>query len=95
MSHASRGSLDKDKSAPFAGRTTEPLATNMGKPADFADILNGVMWFQVFLATVFIALRLYTRHWIVRNFGWDDVLMLVNLASQFFCILPPSTRIAF
>ncbi|XP_014555731.1 hypothetical protein COCVIDRAFT_38603 [Bipolaris victoriae FI3] len=53
----------------------------MGKPADFADILNGVMWFQVFLATVFIALRLYTRQWIVRNFGWDDVLMLVNLAT--------------
>ncbi|KNG49035.1 hypothetical protein TW65_04017 [Stemphylium lycopersici] len=53
----------------------------MGKPADFANILNGVMWFQVFLASVFIALRLYTRQVIVRNFGWDDVLMIVNLAT--------------
>lgn len=67
----------------------------MGKPADFADILNGVMWFQVFLATIFIALRLYTRQWIVRNFGWDDILMLVNLVSQPSYILPMSMRIAF
>lgn len=55
----------------------------MGKPADFANILNGVMWFQVVLASVFIALRLYTRQVIVRNFGWDDVLMIVNLVSLF------------
>lgn len=54
----------------------------MGKPSDFADILNGVMWFQVFFATLFIALRLYTRQFVVRNFGWDDVLMLVNLVGS-------------
>jgi len=53
----------------------------MGKPADFADILNGVMWAQVFLGTVLVALRMYTRQYIVRNIGWDDVLMLVNLAT--------------
>ncbi|KAA8622941.1 hypothetical protein PtrV1_04247 [Pyrenophora tritici-repentis] len=53
----------------------------MGKPADFADILNGVMWFQVVIGTVFVALRLYTRQYIVRNFGWDDVLMIVNLIT--------------
>lgn len=53
----------------------------MGKPADFADILNGVMWAQVFLGTVLVALRMYTRQYIVRNIGWDDVLMLVNLVS--------------
>lgn len=51
----------------------------MGKPADFAGILNGVMWSQVFLGTVLVALRMYTRQYIVRNLGWDDVLMLVNL----------------
>jgi len=54
----------------------------MGKPADFANILNGVMWFQVAIGTVFVALRLYTRQCIVRNFGWDDVLMIINLASS-------------
>lgn len=53
----------------------------MGGPDDFAGILNGVMWFQVALATVFIALRLYTRHYIIRNIGWDDILMIVNLVG--------------
>lgn len=53
----------------------------MAKPADFADILNGVMWFQVGIASVFIALRLYTRHYIIRNIGWDDVLMILNFVS--------------
>ncbi|OAK94201.1 hypothetical protein IQ06DRAFT_330277 [Phaeosphaeriaceae sp. SRC1lsM3a] len=53
----------------------------MGRPTDYADILNGVMWFQVALATILIALRLYTRHYIVRNIGWDDVLMIVNLVA--------------
>lgn len=53
----------------------------MGKPADFAHILNGVMWAQVVLGTFLVALRMYTRQYIVRNVGWDDVLMLVNLVS--------------
>lgn len=54
----------------------------MGKPESFASILNGVMWFQVVIATVFIALRLYTRHYIIRNIGWDDVLTVINLVSE-------------
>ncbi|KAH7066270.1 hypothetical protein BKA63DRAFT_158866 [Paraphoma chrysanthemicola] len=53
----------------------------MGKPENFASILNGVMWFQVVIATIFIALRLYTRHYIIRNIGWDDVLTVVNLIT--------------
>ncbi|KAH9872209.1 hypothetical protein IAQ61_005044 [Plenodomus lingam] len=53
----------------------------MSKPDDFSDILNGVMWFQVLFASVFIALRLYTRHHVIRNMGWDDILMIVNLAT--------------
>lgn len=63
----------------------------MGRPTDYADILNGVMWFQVALATILIALRLYTRHYIVRNIGWDDVLMIVNLVSlRSLCIVDSS-----
>lgn len=54
----------------------------MGKPADFANILNGVMWFQVVFSSVFIALRLYTRYHLIRNVGWDDVLTIVNLVRQ-------------
>lgn len=51
----------------------------MEKPADFGPILNGVMWLQVALATIFCVLRMYTRYCIIRNVGWDDVLMMVNL----------------
>jgi hypothetical protein len=54
----------------------------MGKPADLADVLNGVMWFQVAFAGISVALRLYTRHYIVRNIGMDDVLMIVNMVRR-------------
>jgi hypothetical protein len=56
----------------------------MVKPRDYAPLLNGVMWCQVTLAFFFIVLRMYTRHYIVRNLGWDDVVMVVNLV----CINP-------
>lgn len=54
----------------------------MGKPDDFADILNGVMWFQVVLGSILVGLRMYTRHYIIRNIGWDDILMIINLVSS-------------
>lgn len=67
---------------------TRSVADRMGKPADFASILNGVMWFQVALAGIFIGLRLYTRQYIIRNIGWDDVLMIVNLVR--LCLYYPT-----
>lgn len=59
----------------------------MQKPTDFGPILNGVMWSQVVLATIFCVLRMYTRYYIIRNVGWDDVLMVVNLVRVFPCRL--------
>ncbi|KAI0595397.1 hypothetical protein F4775DRAFT_605054 [Biscogniauxia sp. FL1348] len=35
-------------------------------------MLNGVLWMQVGLATLFVTLRLYTRIIVLRNVGWDD-----------------------
>lgn len=55
----------------------------MRKPADFANVLNGLMWFQVVFASVFIGLRLYTREFMIRNIGMDDILMIVNLVRSF------------
>lgn len=46
---------------------------------DYGSILNGVMWTQVVIAIIFIAMRLYTRYFLVRCMGWDDLLMIVNL----------------
>ncbi|KAF2124476.1 hypothetical protein P153DRAFT_132756 [Dothidotthia symphoricarpi CBS 119687] len=53
----------------------------MASPEDYASILNGVIWLQLAVASVFIAFRMYTRHYIMRSLGLDDVLMLVNLAT--------------
>ncbi|KAF2247694.1 hypothetical protein BU26DRAFT_487386 [Trematosphaeria pertusa] len=48
---------------------------------DFAGILNGVMWTQVVLALIFIALRMYTRYFIINSIGWDDIVMVINLIT--------------
>jgi hypothetical protein len=53
----------------------------MGKPSDYGPILNGVMWLQVIISSVFIVLRIYTRYYIIRSLGWDDYMMVVNLVS--------------
>jgi len=51
----------------------------MSKPSDYSPILNGVIWSQIVLACTFVALCVYTRQYIVRALGWDDVVMVVNL----------------
>jgi hypothetical protein len=65
----------------------------MARPNDFAHILNGVMWFQVAFASIFIGLRMYTRYFIIRNVGWDDVLMIVNMVSLTIARpIPPASK---
>ena len=54
----------------------------MGKPSDFGPVLNGVMWFQVIISSVFIILRIYTRYYLIRSLGWDDLMMVFNLVRQ-------------
>jgi hypothetical protein len=49
---------------------------------DYANIINGVMWTQVVLAAIFIGARIYTRYFIIRSIGWDDIIMGVNLVSN-------------
>ncbi|OSS52702.1 hypothetical protein B5807_02425 [Epicoccum nigrum] len=51
----------------------------MGKPSDLGPVLNGVMWMQVVLSSVFIVLRIYTRYYLIRSLGWDDFMMVINL----------------
>ena len=48
---------------------------------DFAPIINGVMWTQVVVGTIFVALRMYTRYFLIRSIGWDDLLMILNLVG--------------
>ena len=49
---------------------------------NYGPILNGVMWTQVVIAVAFIAMRLYTRFFLIRSLGWDDLLMIVNLVRE-------------
>lgn len=53
------------------------------KTQNLGGVVKGVMWGQVVLAAIFIGLRLYTRQIILKNLGADDILMVVNLVSQF------------
>ncbi|KAL5439828.1 hypothetical protein PMIN07_009666 [Paraphaeosphaeria minitans] len=48
---------------------------------DLGCLLKGVMWSQVVLAAIFIGMRSYTRHMILKNMGADDVLMIANLVT--------------
>lgn len=50
---------------------------------DYALILNVVMWVQFVLATIFIALRIYTRYFLLRCIGWDDIMIVIALVSFF------------
>ncbi|KAJ4991168.1 hypothetical protein SVAN01_03296 [Stagonosporopsis vannaccii] len=66
----------------------------MSKPEDYGPILNGVMWFQVIISSVFIVLRIYTRYYIIRNLGWDDLMMVVNLVTFIAFIAATSVGIS-
>ncbi|KAF9690697.1 hypothetical protein EKO04_011492 [Ascochyta lentis] len=67
----------------------------MGAPADYGPILNGVMWFQVIISTIFISLRIYTRYYIIRSLGWDDLMMIINLATFIAFIATTSVGITY
>lgn len=67
----------------------------MGKPSDYGPILNGVMWLQVVISSVFIALRIYTRYCIIRSLGWDDYMMVINLATFIAFIATTSVGVSY
>ncbi|KAH6639248.1 hypothetical protein C7974DRAFT_127860 [Boeremia exigua] len=67
----------------------------MAKPEDYGPILNGVMWFQVIISSIFIVLRLYTRYFIIRSLGWDDLVMTVNLVTFIAFIATTSVGISY
>lgn len=43
---------------------------------------NGVLWMEVVITVVFVALRLYTRHQILNAVGIDDYLCSLALVSK-------------
>lgn len=39
--------------------------------------INGVLWTETLLAAVFVGARVYTRRFIQRTQGWDDLFLLL------------------
>ena len=62
---------------------TEASSENLG-PA-----FLGVDWAVFSLSTIVVVLRLYTRTWITRNFGWDDATIALTqvTAPLFLCFI--------
>jgi hypothetical protein len=57
-------------------------ASNMA-PTDYANIIRSVLCIQVIVASICIALRIYTRYFINHYLGWDDMMMLVSLVRYY------------
>lgn len=49
-------------------------------------MVNGVLWMEVLIFALFVALRLYTRHQILNAVGIDDCLCCIALVPN---ITPP------
>jgi hypothetical protein len=40
-------------------------------------IINAINWLGVSLSIIFVAARVYTRTALMRDFGWDDALLII------------------
>ncbi len=45
--------------------------------------LVGILWMETFLCLVVLGLRVYTRARILRNPGWDDLLLVITWVCCF------------
>ncbi|KAK8181707.1 uncharacterized protein BKA78DRAFT_362552 [Phyllosticta capitalensis] len=54
--------------------------------ANRGDKLMGAAYFFLVLCTILVALRSYTRAFVVRNFGWDDGIMVFALMGTHYGI---------
>jgi hypothetical protein len=52
---------------------------------DYASTILVVMWIQVAIAIAFIGMRMYTRYFLIRSVGLDDIIMLFNLVRPMHC----------
>ncbi|KAL8962232.1 MAG: hypothetical protein Q9193_001338 [Seirophora villosa] len=47
---------------------------------NLGPLLHGIDYAIFALSTIVVVLRLFTRAWVTRNFGWDDAMMLLTQA---------------
>ena len=58
-----------------------PLHTT-ASGGNFGPVFLGVDWAIFSLSTIVVALRLYTRLCITRNFGWDDAAIALTQVRE-------------
>ena len=58
------------------------LLLKMNAYGGLGPMTNGVLWMEVVLISVFVGLRLYTRHQIMNAVGIDDYLCSIAWVSK-------------
>lgn len=48
-------------------------------PKSYTPLIRGVSGFLLGFAYLSVALRFYTRLFLIRNLGWDDITVLISL----------------
>lgn len=49
-------------------------------------MLNAVLWVEIAVALIFVVARCYTRYFILRSMGWDDLFLVLTFVG----VLPAS-----
>ena len=64
--HTSRAAVDDN------------LLHTTANTANLGPVFLGVDWAVFSSSTIIVVLRLYTRLWITRNFGWDHITIALT-----------------
>lgn len=62
-----------------------PIAPPKGGDQNKAPMLRGVLGSELAVATIIVALRIFTRLRLTRSPGWDDWIMLATFVSCSLC----------
>jgi hypothetical protein len=62
---------------------------------DNGPAVNGVTWSFLTLAVVSVILRCYVRIFMIKSFGYDDILIVVTLVIMFFLLFPDQHLTAY
>ena len=73
--------VDADHHIRLAMDSHNPLHTTASH-RNLGPVFLGIDWALFSLSTIMVLLRLYTRLWITRNFGWDDATIALTQASH-------------
>ena len=53
---------------------------------NLGPVFLGVDWAVFALSSIAVLIRLFTRAWVTRNFGWDDAMMALTQVKDPNCV---------